>query len=223
MKKVLLSAMLLLMLAGVLSAAPVLFEAYQEGSISIPMDKEDTLSVVEVSFSVDSACYAQFAAGGQAKNAKLWLELDGNSLPPVARVITDGRGGTVSFTLIYTYLLDPGEHAVSLRLAHHYIVSDYTATCSDAYLQALIFLPDTATGAVAEPPVGDAEPRGSTPSLISKGPYVNVQGATELVDASGRVIENAISDDKVYISNLPTGTYFARSKERTVVKIVKVD
>jgi len=37
------------------------------------------------------------------------------------------------------------------------------------------------------------------------------------------VIEGAIENDKVFISNLPTGTYFARSEERTVVKIVKVE
>lgn len=98
----------------------------------------------------------------------------------------------------------------------------YGANCQKAYLQALIFLPDTAT-AIAEQPTSDAEPRGNTPSLISSGPYVNIAGATELVDASGRVIENAIEDDKVYLSNLPTGTYFARNADRTVVKIVKVE
>jgi hypothetical protein len=43
------------------------------------------------------------------------------------------------------------------------------------------------------------------------------------VDASGRVIENAIEDDKVFISSLPQGTYFARNGERTIVKIVKVE
>lgn len=76
---------------------------------------------------------------------------------------------------------------------------------------------------IEEPSQPDAQPVVSTPSLISQGPYVNVTGATELVDASGRVIENAISDEKVFISNLPTGTYFARDGERTIVKIVKVE
>lgn len=76
---------------------------------------------------------------------------------------------------------------------------------------------------IEEPSQPDAEPGVSTPSLISSGPYVNVTGATELVDASGRVIENAIENDKVFISNLPTGTYFARNGERTIVKIVKVE
>ena len=221
MKKVLLAAVMLV-LVSVAGAAPVLFEAYQEGWISIPMDKEDTLSVVEVSFSVDSACHVMLTAGGQAKIASLWLEMDENRLPPQTNVHTDGFGGPVSFTMVYSYLLEPGEYTASLRIAHHYIARNYTATCRDAYLQALIFLPDTAT-AVAEQPMNDAEPSINTPSLISKGPFVHAPGATELVDATGRVIENAIKDDKVFISNLPTGTYFARDAERTIVKIVKVD
>ena len=37
------------------------------------------------------------------------------------------------------------------------------------------------------------------------------------------MIENAIEEDKVFISTLPTGTYFARDGDRTVVKIVKVE
>lgn len=60
-------------------------------------------------------------------------------------------------------------------------------------------------------------------AIVSSGPYVNAPGASELVDASGRVIPNAITEDKVYLSNLPQGTYFARNGERTIVKIVKVE
>ncbi len=44
-----------------------------------------------------------------------------------------------------------------------------------------------------------------------------------MVDATGRVIEGAITDDRVSINALPQGTYFARDRERTVVKIVKVE
>jgi len=216
-------ATLALLVAASLSAAPVLVEAYQEGTITIPSDKMDTVTVVEVSFSVDSACHVMLTAGGQARIASLWLEMNENRLPPQTNVQTDGFGGPVSFTMVYSYLLEPGEYTASLRIAHHYIARNYTATCKNAYLQALIFLPDTATGAVAEQPMSDAEPLPNTPSLISKGPFVHAPGATELVDASGRVIEGAISENKVYISNLPTGTYFARDGDRTIVKIVKVD
>ena len=217
MKKVILATFVFFMMVAALSAAPILFEAYQEGQIYIPEGEDGEFTVAEVSFSVDSTCYVQFATGGQGRLVEVWLELDGEDLHPVLHV--GSIEGFINIT--YTYPLDPGDHTISLRAANWYNVSDPT-TCKNGYLQALIFLPDTSS-AVAEQPMSDAEPRGNTPSLISKGPYVSVAGASELVDATGRVIENAITEDKVYISNLPTGTYFARDGERTVVKIVKVD
>jgi hypothetical protein len=199
---------LLLLLAASLSAAPVLVEAYQEGMITIPSDKKDTVTVVELSFSVDTSCYVLFTAGGLVWAAKAFLQLDGTDLFPASI----GRGVTTrSVHIAYTYPLSPGEHIVHLRMTK--LETTLRATCYNAYLQALIFLPDTATGAVAERPMSDAEPGVTTPSLISKGPFVHAPGATELVDASGRVIENAIENDRVFISNLPQGTYFARNGE----------
>jgi len=219
MKKVLFAAVMMLVSVGVAGVSPLLVEAYQEGQIYIPEGESGEFTVAEVSFSVDTTCYVQFATGGLAMKAGVWLEVDGDSLPPFFHTII--ADVSVYFSITYTYLLDPGEHIISLRLANR--MNTYDPTCKNSYLQALIFLPDTATGAVAEEPTSDAEPSVNTPSLISKGPYVNVAGATELVDATGRVIENAIEDDKVYLSNLPTGTYFARDGERTIVKIVKVE
>jgi len=210
-------AIALLLLATSLSAAPVLIEAYQEGMITIPGDEIDTVTVVELSFSVDTACYVQFTAGGLLRYlAETLLELDENYLFPIAII----QGNTyLSALIVYTYLISAGEHTVRLKGTR---VGGATASFYHSYLQALIFLPD-AGSAVAEPP---GEPGGVSPlpvSIISKGPYVNIAGATELVDASGRVIKNAIEADKVFIATLPTGTYFARSEERTIVKIVKVE
>jgi hypothetical protein len=216
MKKLFLTA-LALFVATTLSAAPVLIEAYNEELITIPEDKVDTVTVVDLSFSVDTSCYVLFTGGVVSRLAKIFLQADAINLFPEAGISTNQASG---IHINYTYPLDPGNHNVHLKLTN--IRVSWPADCYNAYLQALIFLPDTAT-AVAEPPTSDAEPLPNTPSLISSGPYVNVAGATELVDASGRVIENAIEDDKVYLSNLPTGTYFARNGERTVVKIVKVE
>lgn len=211
--------LLLMTLTFGVYASPILVESYQEGSITIPEDESGEFTVTDLSFSLDTACYVQFAVGGMGKYVKLWLVLDGDSLPPYVPVIGSGEvAGPIP--LSYTYLVAAGEHTLSLLLSN-YNNRLSSSTCQDAYLQALIFLPDTGS-AVAEQPTGDAEPH-NTPSLVSKGPYVNVQGATELVDASGRIIEDAITDDKVYITNLPTGTYFARDGEQTVVKIVKVE
>jgi hypothetical protein len=220
MKKVLLAALGFLVSVAALSAAPLLIEAYQEGQIYIPEGESGEFTVVEISVSLDSACYVQFVTGGNAVYSKSWLEMDNDSLPFVIYGSTNRYWpGWVNLT--YATLVEPGEHTVSLLVSAVYDDVGPT-TFREGYLQALIFLPDTAT-AVAEQPVSDAEPRGNTPSLISKGPFVHVAGASELVDATGRVIENAIEDDKVFISNLPTGTYFARDADRTVVKIVKVD
>ncbi len=216
MKKLLL-AVLVLLAASSLSAAPVLVEAYQEGTITIPSDKIDTVTVVELSFSVDTSCYVLFTAGGLAGVAKMLLRLNGNNLFPIAYV---EEYAASSIHIVYTYPLSPGNHNIHLRITNGRGGS--SASCHDAYLQALIFLPDTAT-AVAEQPTSDAEPTGNAPSLISRGPFVHAPGATELVDATGRVIPNAITEDKVYLSNLPQGTYFARDGERTIVKIVKVE
>ena len=217
MKKVLL-AVVMLVLVSVAGAAPVLFEAYQEGTITIPGDKIDTVMVVELSFSVDTSCYVLFTAGGLADLAKMFLYADGTILFPTA-IIEEYTASSVH--IVYTYPLNPGEHSIQLKMTNH--EPGAYAKCHNAYLQALIFLPDTATNAIAEQPL---ETRGLSPlpaSIVSQGPYVNVAGASELVDATGRVIENAIEDDKVYLSNLSTGTYFARNEDRTIVKIVKVD
>jgi hypothetical protein len=216
-RKVLVARLMLSFLAVGLQAAPLLVESYQDGQINIPAAEGDTLTVTEVAFSVDTSCYVQFATGGILTLGKMWLELNGEKLPPL---LFASRAYYFP-NITYSYLLEPGEHTVSLIFAS-FPDNGYPATYEQAYLQALIFLPDE-TGAIAKRPIGDAEPTAAMTSVISRGPYVTVTGATELVDATGRVIENAIEDDRVSINALPQGIYFARDGDRTVVKIVKVD
>jgi len=220
MRKLLLVVAMVIVSTTILNAAPLLVEAYREGSITIPEDETDTLDIAQVAFSVDSTCYVLFATGGVGNQVEVWLDLDGERLPPVIRINNDGRNEPIGIT--YSYLVNPGEHSVSFKFANHLNIFD-PSTCQDSYLQALIFLPDE-TGAIAERPDGDvdADATGAMTSVISRGPYVTVTGATELVDASGRVIENAIEEDRVSINNLSQGTYFARKEGKTLVKIVKV-
>lgn len=112
MKKLLLAALVLLA-ASSLVAAPVLVEAYQEGTITLPGDKRDTVTVVELSFSVDTSCYVQFTAGGLTSfQTKMLLELDGNYLFPAA--IVQGST-TLSALVVYTCLITPGEHTVRFK------------------------------------------------------------------------------------------------------------
>jgi hypothetical protein len=211
MKKILIP---LLLAAFAAQAAPVLVEAYQQESIFIPDESPDTVDAIELNFAVDTACIVQFSTGAKITVGRGWLELDGDSLSP----IIETGFGVQTLSTAYSYLMPAGEHTVIFKFNGGYASS---SVCAYGYLQALIFLPDTSS-AVAEPPL---ETRGLSPlsaSIVSRGPYVNVAGATELVDATGRVIENAIENDKVYLSNLSTGTYFAQDGERTVVKIVKI-
>lgn len=207
---------LLLLFAVSLSAAPVLFEGYSEETVIIPEGEVDTVAVVELSFSVDTTCYVLFTAGGIASQARIFLQLDSSNLFPASIV----RGAaTYSTHITYTYPLGQGEHTIRLMLTIN--TSSVSAVCYNAYLQALIFLPDE-PGAVAEQPPGE-NPLPQARSVVSQGPWVSAPGATELVDATGRIIENAIVADRIQISTLPAGTYFARDRERTIVKIVKVD
>ncbi|MCK4231483.1 hypothetical protein KAX21_00910, partial [candidate division WOR-3 bacterium] len=157
MKKLLLAALVLLA-ASSLVAAPVLVEAYQEGTITIPSDEIDTVTAVELSFSVDTSCYVLFTAGGLVHPGKGFLQLDGIPLFPIAKERWAG-----SIDIAYTYPLEVGEHNVHFRITN--FQAGIGTTCFNAYLQALIFLPDTATGAVAEQPMSDAEPLPNTPSL----------------------------------------------------------
>jgi hypothetical protein len=224
MRRTVFIAAALLLTATAASAAPLLVESYQEGQISFPTDDHDTVKVTEVSFSVDSSCYIQFAAGGRGQYLKIWLVLDGEVLPPEIFMELSKHAQQLPITpIIYTYLVEPGKHTVYLELTG-YGGSGVFTICNDVYLQALIFLPDE-TGAIAKRPAGDvdADATGAMTSVISAGPYVTVTGATELVDATGRVIEHAIEEDRVSINNLSQGTYFARKEGKTLVKIVKVD
>ncbi len=218
MKKVLFGV-LLLGLAVSVTATPLLVEAYQEGQINIPAGVNDTLVITEVTFSVDTSCYVLFTTGGRVVFSRIWLKLDDSDLSPVLLAPSSYDFANIA----YSYLLTAGQHTVSFMLANFHNQFD-PVTCEGGYLQALIFLPDAGSAVAEQPTSGNGlKPIVNTPSVVSSGPYVTVTGATELVDATGRIIENAIEDDRVSINNLSQGTYFARDGERTVVKIVKID
>ncbi|MEA3311947.1 MAG: hypothetical protein U9Q76_06985 [candidate division WOR-3 bacterium] len=108
MKKLLLAALVSLA-ASSLSAAPVLVEAYNEKMITIPEDVIDTVTVVELSFSVDTTCYVLFTAGALVAPAKMFLQLDGSDLYPISMAHGNPAGGS---HITYTYLLTSEAHTI---------------------------------------------------------------------------------------------------------------
>jgi len=199
----------------------LLVETYQDGILqTADGDPLVDTTLLRLEFSLDSNCYAVFSTGGFHSRGTMWLELDEDSLGHSTREAI-GSEPKHPFDQTYMCLLNSGVHTMELRWRNNPV---YPTWIKNARFQALIFLPD-AGGAIMERPDGDvdADATGALTSVISRGPYVTVTGATELVDATGRVIENAITDDRVSINNLSQGTYFARKEGKTLVKIVKVD
>ncbi len=213
-------AVVFLVLAASLSASPILFEATQQGKIEVPAPQDlfDT-TVVELNFSLDQDCYAMFVVSGFGRSAKCWLTLDGDTFTPPTLFGISAVLWVDPIAINRVGLVNSGNHTVSFHFETFYNTSG-SAVCDSVLVQALVFLPDSG-GAVAEQSA--VEPGVRTASVISQGPYVSAPGASELVDSSGRIIENAIQDGRVQIYSLPPGTYFAKSEERTVVKIVKVE
>lgn len=210
-----------LALGASLGATTVLYETNQQGKIEIPAGEFlfDT-TVVEIDFSVNQDCFAEFIAGGFARSAEYWLTLDGDTFTaPAYFGIISSNAWAEPIVINRAGFVSVGDHTISFHF-ESVDRSSGTILCEGIFLQALIFLPDSG-GAVAEQPA--VEPGVQTASVISQGPYVCAPGASELVDSSGRIIENAIQDGRVQIYSLPPGTYFAKSEERTVVKIVKVE
>ncbi len=87
-------------------------------------------------------------------------------------------------------------------------------------LQVLVQYPID-TSALTEAPVDNNTNIPS--SLIAFGPSVYIPGCEEVVDAAGRMIDCEIQGDRVVLSSLPTGTYFAKRGEKRVTKIVKLN
>ncbi len=165
MKKVILC---LLVVGVVAFAGPMLLlETYQKGML-VSDELIDT-TLLELEFSVDSNCYALFSTGGYHRYGIMWCVLDGESLPHTTRK-TSIYGQEQPLDQTYMCMLSAGFHTMEFRWRN----MPPTTLIQDARLQALIFLPDTATSAVIEQPMSDAEPGVSTPSLISQGHYVNV-------------------------------------------------
>lgn len=208
------------------TASPLLIETYQNEYVEFHLPaRGKTATVAQLSFSVDTNCCVQFTAGGRLRQTLIFLKLDGERLYPEA--MTTHPFYTYPYSIVYNCALKPGEHTLSLQAMDWFLLdtSDSVGICDKSYLQALLLLPDKVSPPqeIDESVNAEVQPSGALPTLISNSAYVRVPGASQLVDASGRIVETSIAEGMVHISTLGPGTYFARSGERTVVKIVKVD
>ncbi len=217
MSKKLFCLLALLSIALAAHASQVLLETHQEGVQTIPEKQNQTLDVLSLNFQVDTACFVQINAGGNVMFAEMAITLDENALFPIVRP-RDCAG--YSFVIPYATFVSTGNHTITLKFTN-YMNQDYPAECRDAYLQALIFLPDEPSS-VSETHVPKVEPSAAH-TLIATGPWVDARGATELYDANGRKVSAVPQDGRISLQALPGGTYFAREGDtRTVLKIVKV-
>ncbi|MBD3286879.1 hypothetical protein GF359_09610 [candidate division WOR-3 bacterium] len=199
--------LILLVTAFVLNASTVSVEAYYSEELTEIPESRQTETAVQLTFSIDTSCLVQFSANGRCLVHPGWLELDRDSMPALLEV----RAGTGPVPIVYTYCLHPGEHTLAYMMRGDF-TTDTTSTspCGECCIQARIILPDAATDADAE----------SAPSL-SRESYVTSPGATQVADSSGRALEGVLNEDRISISALPQGTYYAKKEDRTVVKIVK--
>lgn len=207
-------ALLLLVFGGLLfGGQSILLEAYQDAVIAPGAENIDT-TILKLEFSLDTTCQILVASGGAQKRGIGYLLLDGDTVRNSIRYNVDAN--MMPLDQVFIHLTNEGEHTILLKFR----TLNELGQCQYGRLQALIFLPDSASGVLELPPV---LPPFLPSAVISRGPYVSAPGASAVVDASGRVMENVLSEGRVSISNLPAGTYFAKDEERTVVKIVKVD
>ena len=215
-------ALVLISLPLLANASQVLVEAWQTVDLVIPKGQRCDTAIVELSFTVDTGCFVLFTTGAMARMGNFWVKLDGNKLRP--KIPCTGKEMS-PVPISYASKLESGHHKVTLWFECYY--SDLVPidpSCTYAYLQALLFLPDSTVtkGIEEENDQNGGFRENPVVSLVTKGPYVQVPGCIDLVDDSGRIIENAVIGDKVMISNLSRGTYYARGTGGTTVKVVKV-
>jgi len=209
MKRLFLTILLTVLLAaGAVLGAPRVVEAFQEGNFTPSFEPQP---VVNLDFSLDTACVVQFMVGGiitggGAGIARAWVKLDGDSLPPSTQ-----QAYIASFLFGYTppTPLPEGGHTLTLMAS-----GGEDSDCESAYLQALIFEPDEPS-AVVELPVNDT-PESRAERVYRVGDLIEVKTLDAAVyDASGRLVERPMG----CFAPESSGVYYLTGEER-IRKIV---
>lgn len=88
------------------------------------------------------------------------------------------------------------------------------------YLQVLIFTPDEVQAVMETPNTNDPiKPK----SILATGVSVHIDGCNSVYNISGQKVVCQITNGEVMVNSLSEGTYFAKSNNGGVTKIVKVN
>ena len=214
-----------------------LVEDYTEEDITLEVSDADPITMASISFTLDREAFVTVTTGGIIKHRLTtgasgeqaselyncsWVTMNGTKLQISV--------GSPNMNGSYIFALDPGNYEFELQvLTIHdirmspYVPPDYDtreSTIRHPRIQALVILSDTATNHASEKPPERGDPVQT--GLITSGPSVNVPGCQEIVDISGRRVDCEIAGDRVMLSTLPRGTYFAQTSNKRTIKIVKM-
>lgn len=210
MKKVLLVLMALVAIGIAGEMEMFLVQDSLEGYFDCPNSEQKLL---EVEFNLDkpalllitqSLCYVY----GSTQPKLGWLVVNGEKL----------IFSVSSFSPTYMMSMDSGK--VTVQSWVQGCSAPSVLKVKNPILQVMVFYPSD------EPSVTEAPPESSdglsSHSILSSGPFVHVQGCSEVYDIAGNKVDCEISNGDVYLNQLSAGTYFATGSNGRTTKIVKL-
>ena len=211
MKKVLLVLMALVVIG--IAGEMFLVEDYIEGEVECPLHEQ---KILEVTFTLDKPAFLLFSCvlfyndplDGIKKEG--WFNVNGEKLSQV----------TSESNLTYMMLMDSGQVIVQ-SWVRGCTYSGMVRTVRSPILQVMVFYPSDDEPFVTEAPT-DTSGFASSHSILSSGPFVHVQGCSQVYDTAGNKIHCQVTDGNIFISQLPAGTYFATGSNGRTTKIVKL-
>ncbi len=203
---------LLSLVASFAFAGQVLVEDYTEGTKPMPFTQDSVLA--QVVFTLDTNAMVLVTTGGISKNpCASWLRQNSDSISISTLQFMAGQYWSHARSQVLN--LNKGSYTIGFHMRN----TDAENYMQNAILQVLIFLPDKQE-AVMETPTNPGEvPK----SIISTGSPVTIDGVIAIFDATGRKVENCISIDRLDVSSLNAGQYFATSEggHTTRVTVIK--
>ncbi|MBA7597165.1 hypothetical protein ES703_04161 [subsurface metagenome] len=222
--------MLFVGMVAALSATTVWIQKLQD-----PIDKIITLELgeekvaVSLAFTLDDTAFVEIASGGmmmrggQSGTMRAWIVIDGEEVQHTRRKIaTDAvSSGSIGKVLpldqTFGWVFEPGEHTIELWIrvvsGTEFSSYSYSRTRLEINLQ------------LEEPSALSEYPPDQTPqpsSVITSAPFLIVEGCQRVLDVTGRVVIIDVQDGRVELNRLPTGIFFAETKDGYTVRIVKI-